>query len=939
MSTQTFRFREFEEAVFHLEQASSPWNLLIEVGATDTLDLSRLDRAIRTAAARHPLARARLQDWSRLDRSYRWLVPDSFDLDPLNAVDCPDPERLAEIRANLASAPIPLSLAPGFRVVLAHGRVGDTVLFAFSNVAFDSVGAYRFVQSVASAYRSATDPSDVVPIEVARALDKRLSATDWREWTGRALQSASRLVDGLRGPSRVATQGESPHPGSGVVIRQLGSDQTDLLLHGRPDRATLNDVLLAGLQLTIDRWNSERGSAVGRISLLVPVNTRPSDWFWDGVGNYTSMASVSTDSSDRVDLATATAAIAAQTEPVHRAQQSAGLFDLMGIGKRIPVGVKQALPALLPLTGNRLVDSAVLSNLGRVPSAPYFDGSGPTSVYFSPPAALPIGVSVGAVTVAGSVHLSLRYLLEQFDAEAAEAFTDLLLEQLGVTAAVSHQVSSSQSRPELTSNAPVHAEHRVAVIGAGFAGLCAAIKLKEAGINKFVLFEKADDIGGTWRDNIYPGCACDVPSHLYSFSFEPNPNWSRMFAPQAEIWAYQRHCVEKYELTPHLRLGSEVVRLEWDDDRLYWRITTRDGQVTTAKVVISAVGALSIPAYPRLNGIEKFEGTAFHSARWDHDFDFGGKTVAVVGTGSSAIQFVPKIAPLVEKLTLFQRTPPWVMSKPDREMTDIEQKILANIPLAQRVARSGIYVWMESRVLGLAVDPRAMKVAEIYARRHIDNSIDDPELRAKVTPDYTLGCKRILMSDEYYPTLNRGNVEVVTESIAEIGPHGITTDDRVVRQVDAIVYGTGFHVSDPIGPMQVVGKGGVEIRDSWKEGSGMEAYLGVSVAGFPNFFMLLGPNTGLGHTSIIFMIESQVNYALQAVQMLGDDGLDSLDIKAEVQREFNDGLQQKLDGAVWSAGGCESWYLDEFGKNRTLWPSFTFEYWYRTRNFEPELYT
>ncbi|MBJ8343493.1 NAD(P)/FAD-dependent oxidoreductase [Antrihabitans sp. YC2-6] len=631
----------------------------------------------------------------------------------------------------------------------------------------------------------------------------------------------------------------------------------------------------------------------------------------------------------------ATAAVAVQTEPVRRAQEAAGLFDLVNIGNRVPVSLKRALPSLLPLTGNRLVDSSVLSNLGRIPVAPYFDGEGPTEIYHSPPAALPIGVSVGAVTVAGSLHLAVRFLFEQFDAEAAEEFTDLLLDQLG---AVANKPAATQSRPELTVSAPIQAEYRVAIVGGGFAGLCAAIKLKEAGVNKFVLFEKADEIGGTWRDNVYPGCACDVPSHLYSFSFEPNPNWSRMFAPQAEIWEYQRHCADKYQLRPHLRLGAEVVRIEWDDARQYWRVTTRDGQVTTAKAVISAVGALSIPAYPKLEGVERFAGNAFHSARWDHDYDFEGKTVAVVGTGASAIQFVPQIAPKVKQLNLYQRTPPWVMSKPDRKMSKLEQKILSAVPLAQRVARSGIYVWMEARVLGLAVDPRAMKLAEVFARRYIDSSIDDPELRKKVTPDYTLGCKRILMSDEYYPALNRDNVEVITDGIAEVTEHGIVTDDGIERHADAIIYGTGFHVSDPIGPMQVVGKGGVEIRDSWKD-TGMEAYLGVSVNGFPNFFLLLGPNTGLGHTSIIFMIESQVNYALQGISMLGEDGLDSLDVKPEAQREFNDALQERLDDAVWSAGGCKSWYLDEFGKNRTLWPSFTFEYWYKTRNFEPELYS
>jgi cation diffusion facilitator CzcD-associated flavoprotein CzcO len=410
-----------------------------------------------------------------------------------------------------------------------------------------------------------------------------------------------------------------------------------------------------------------------------------------------------------------------------------------------------------------------------------------------------------------------------------------------------------------------------------------------------------------------------------------------MFAPQQEIWDYLRRCADKYGVMPHMRFDAEVASAEFDDKSRLWHVTTKAGARVTARIVVSGIGALSIPAYPKVPGIEKFEGKTFHSARWDRDYSLLDKRVAVIGTGASAIQFVPAIAPFVKHLDLYQRTPPWVISKPDRAMTAIEKTLFKFLPATQKLFRGGIYWWMESRVLGLAVDPRAMKLAEAYAKFFINRSIKDPKLRKKVTPDYTLGCKRILMSDEYYPALTRDNVDVITHGIKGVKAHSLVTEDGVERPADAIIYGTGFQVSDPIGPMQIVDGQGREVRETWKD-TGMEAYLGVSVAGFPNFFLLLGPNTGLGHTSIVFMIEAQVNYVLQAVQTILKGKKRTLDVKPEVQARFNQKLQARLDEAVWSAGGCKSWYLDEFGKNRTLWPSFTFEYWMRTRKFEPQKY-
>ncbi|MGH8430095.1 MAG: flavin-containing monooxygenase, partial [Solimonas sp.] len=370
-----------------------------------------------------------------------------------------------------------------------------------------------------------------------------------------------------------------------------------------------------------------------------------------------------------------------------------------------------------------------------------------------------------------------------------------------------------------------------------------------------------------------------------------------------------KHCADKYGVRPHMHFNAEVTRAEYDEARGLWQVQTARGDQVTAKLVVSALGALSLPAYPKLKGIENFQGRSFHSARWDQHYELRGKRVAVVGTGASAIQFVPAIAPQVDRLYLYQRTPPWVLPKPDRRMTLMEKKLFKFVPGAQKLFRGGIYWWMESRVLGLAVDPRAMKLAEFYAKTYLRRVIKDPKLRRKVTPDYTIGCKRILMSDEYYPALARDNVEVITEGIRQVSEHSVSSEDGISREVDAIIYGTGFQVSDPIGPMQIYGRDGVEVRDIWTK-TGMEAYLGLSVAGFPNFFMLLGPNTGLGHTSIIFMIEAQVNYVMQAIRTVQQQGLRSLEVKPEVQARFNRRLQSRLNKAVWSAGGCQSWYLD-----------------------------
>lgn len=481
---------------------------------------------------------------------------------------------------------------------------------------------------------------------------------------------------------------------------------------------------------------------------------------------------------------------------------------------------------------------------------------------------------------------------------------------------------------------PVEAK-QVLIIGSGFAGLGMAIKLREAGIEDFQILERGSDVGGTWRDNHYPGCACDVQSHLYSFSFEPNPDWTRMFARQPEIRAYLEKCADKYDLRRHIVFGANVQTARYDDASASWTVTTADGRSFKAQVLVSGMGGLSNPAMPNVKGLEKFKGKAFHSAHWDHSYDLAGKKVAVIGTGASAIQFVPQLQKLAGRVDLYQRTAPWIMPKPDREIGQIERVLYRRFPALQNAYRTAIYWALESRVLGFAVNPKLMTLVQGIARSHIKKQIADPTLRAKVTPDYTIGCKRILISNDYYPALAQDNVEVITDSIAEVRANSIVDANGVERKVDAIIYGTGFKAQDPMPRGTVFGKGGVDLLDAWKDGP--EAYLGLSVAGFPNFFMLVGPNTGLGHNSMVFMIESQVAYVMDALKTMKARQLRAVDVKPDAQVSFNKGIQGKLTKTVWTSG-CKSWYVDANGKNTTLWPGFTFVYRGKTRRFKADQY-
>ncbi len=472
--------------------------------------------------------------------------------------------------------------------------------------------------------------------------------------------------------------------------------------------------------------------------------------------------------------------------------------------------------------------------------------------------------------------------------------------------------------------------HRTVIVGTGFSGIGMAIKLLREGERDFVLLERADQIGGTWRDNTYPGCRCDVPSHLYSFSFAPNPNWSSTFSPQPEILEYLRGVAARFGVIPHVRFGTEMESAEWDDAESRWRLETSRGPIA-ADVLIAAQGPLSDPLVPDLPGLDSFEGTTFHSARWDHDHRLDGKRVAVIGTGASAIQFVPEIQPLVGQMHVFQRTPPWVMPHPNRAMNDWERRLYGRLPAAQLAMRAGIYWARETFVLQFR-NERMRRLATRMALRQLEQQVPDPELRAKLTPRYELGCKRILPTDEWYPALMQPNVDVVTEGIREIRPHSIVSTDGTEREVDTIIFGTGFHVTDIPIAQRVRGRDGRTLAETW-DGS-PTAYKGAAVAGYPNLFFLVGPNTGLGHNSIVFMIESQINYVAGALEAMRRRGARVVDVRPEAQAAYNAMLDQMTEGTVWVSGGCSSYYIDRNGRNSTIWPTFTWPFRQRTRAFD-----
>ncbi|MEV7428011.1 NAD(P)/FAD-dependent oxidoreductase [Nocardioides sp. NPDC092400] len=479
-----------------------------------------------------------------------------------------------------------------------------------------------------------------------------------------------------------------------------------------------------------------------------------------------------------------------------------------------------------------------------------------------------------------------------------------------------------------------HVDHLV--IGAGFAGLCAAIKLQEDGEHDFVVIEKGDDVGGTWRDNTYPGAACDVPSQLYSFSFAPNPDWTSSFSPQPEIQAYLRRVARESGTLDRFRFGTRVEDATWDDAAARWTVRTSTGTWSAGSLVVGA-GGLSEPKLPDIEGIGDFRGHLFHSARWDHDVDLAGKRVAVIGTGASAIQIVPEVQRVAARLDVYQRTAPWVIPRNDRRYSALERAALRRVPGLQRAYRTAVYWGRETYVPAFTLEPGIAYPARKLAEANIARGIGDPDLRERVTPHFALGCKRVLISNAYYPALAAGNVDLVTDRIARVTPTSVVTADGTEREVDVIIVATGFHTTELPITEHLVGRRGRTLAERWRE-SGMAAYKGTTVPEFPNLFLLVGPNTGLGHSSMVFMIESQVQYVRQALRTMRLNRYAALEPREDVAARWNDRLQQRMKRTVWHRGGCSSWYLDEHGRNTTLWPRTTFGFRAALREFDAAAY-
>mgnify|MGYP000128390275 CR=1 FL=1 len=478
---------------------------------------------------------------------------------------------------------------------------------------------------------------------------------------------------------------------------------------------------------------------------------------------------------------------------------------------------------------------------------------------------------------------------------------------------------------------------RVLIIGTGFSGLCAAIKLKQAGEDDLVLLERATAIGGTWRDNTYPGCACDVPAHLYSYSFELNPAWSHTFAPGPEIWAYLDRCCEKYDLRRHIVFRQTVCEARFDPQDSTWHVRTQEGRRYQADFVIFGIGGLSNPTIPAIPGAKGFSGRQFHTATWDHSVDLSGKRVAVIGTGASAIQVVPAIAPKVASLVLFQRSPPWVLPRMARYYSEGRKTLFTHVPAAMRLLRGIFYRLSEGVTPWLtrfAQDSRGQRLIMRLAKDNIARSIRDPELRARLTPTYAPGCKRLLLSNDYYPALARDNVRLVTDSIASITGAGLTTAAGEEVPVDVIIWATGFAVQEYLKGLNIYGSAGSDLSEIWQKRA--EAYLGTMTSGFPNLFFLTGPNTGLGTNSVVVMIEAQVGLILDCLRLLHTRGARRIEVRPEAQQRYNDRLQERLRQTVWNSGGCRSWYLDDAGHNYTLWPGTTAEFRARTASAPPE---
>ena len=484
-------------------------------------------------------------------------------------------------------------------------------------------------------------------------------------------------------------------------------------------------------------------------------------------------------------------------------------------------------------------------------------------------------------------------------------------------------------------------DYDIAIIGAGFAGLGMAIRLKKAGYNSFVIFERGKEIGGTWRDNTYPGCGCDVASHLYSFSFEPNPNWTRRFSKQPEILEYLKDCVRKNNLEPHLQLNTEIFGVVFNESEGFYTITDSLGKQTTARMVVAGLGPLNRPQIPDFEGLKNFKGEVFHSSNWNHNYDLTGKRVAVIGTGASAIQFVPEIVDKVSKLYLFQRNAPWVIPKPDSEFSGFAKSLFSKLPFIRKTYRGFLYQLNEFIGLSFIGNETVKKIAQFQAEQHLKGQVKDEGLRKKLTPNYRIGCKRILVSDNYYPALQKPQTDVITDKISKITENGIVANDGSEKEVDVIIFGTGFHVAEYpeqfIKNYTIQGLNEENLFQKWTK-EGFEAYKGTTINGFPNLMFVLGPNTGLGHNTVVDIMESQINYIMDFYEkLLKKSPKTYLNIKSEVQKEYNEKLQLMFKNTAW-ASGCGSYYINSEGKNTTLYPRLNTEFRKQTLRVDLEEY-
>jgi cation diffusion facilitator CzcD-associated flavoprotein CzcO len=490
------------------------------------------------------------------------------------------------------------------------------------------------------------------------------------------------------------------------------------------------------------------------------------------------------------------------------------------------------------------------------------------------------------------------------------------------------------------------------ILGAGISGIGMAVNLLKADISSFLVLEKKEAVGGTWRDNTYPGLCCDVASHFYAFSFELNPNWSKKYPEQTEILYYLEMVTEKYKIKPHIKFNTEVIKAEFDSKESLWDVFISDGNIYKTKTLVSGLGQLNKPTKPLFEGSDKFKGPSFHSAEWDHSCDLKGKKVGVIGTGPSAVGFIPKIAENVEELIIFQRTPNWILPKPDRKFNNIEKWLLKNMPFFGKIYR--YYEYLMSERLYFAFFVKQNKISSMFERiisnlttgfkinnmssmyqqgqkMLLDAQISDELLRKKLTPNYPVGCKRVIPTNDFFPTLERENVFLETKSISRFNEDSIVTDDGKKNNVDVIIYGTGFETNVFISPVKIIGQDNIDLDDVWINGA--EAYKGVMVSEFPNFFMCYGPNTNTGHVSIIFMIENQIKFIIKSLKLIKRKNLKHIDVKQRAMNDYNLAIQKKLSTTVWAAS-CQSWYKTSEGKILNNFPGFGFEYYLMMSNYK-----